>query len=370
LTGRPGPTAAVAPIPDPAAIRDVVVFRALVLGDLLCATPALRALRAGLPSARITLVGLPWARELAGRLDSVDGFIAFPGHPGLPESAADRTAWPNFIADVRGRRFDLAVQLHGSGAVSNRIVADFGAAMSAGLRAADAWYPRRDRIRYPRWPHEGHEIERLLTLTDHLGMPRQGLRIDFPLRDDDRRALHEVWPGWRDRRYVCVHPGAQLRSRRWPPERFAAVADALADSGLAIVLTGTAAEADLVDAVAERMRRPAVRLAGRTDLWQLGVLIEAADRLISNDTGVSHIAAAFGTPSVVVSSGADAERWAPLDAMRHQVLWQPMPCRPCAFVDCPHGHECADAITPEHVIAAVAERAAGDDRPALALENR
>ena len=67
--------------------------------------------------------------------------------------------------------------------------------------------------------------------------------------------------------------------------------------------------------------------------------------LVCNDTGVSHIAAALGTPSVVVSCGADVARWAPLNRELHTVLWQPMPCRPCSHAQCPYEHGCATGIT-------------------------
>jgi ADP-heptose:LPS heptosyltransferase len=344
-------------------VERVVVFRALMLGDLLCATPALRALRAGLPRARIALVGLPWARSWAARLDSLDEFIEFPGWPGLPERPIeDAAALPRFIARMRARQFDLAIQLHGSGRIVNPLVAAFGARHSAGFASppdaedpAGAWRPAADAALYAAWPTEGREVERLLALTDHLGLPRQGLQLDWPLRPADRaaaQALLASLPGPSRRAYVVVHPGSQLASRRWPPERFAAVADLLAARGLQVLITGSAGEAPLTAAVAAAMRAPAHDLAGQTSLWTLGALIEGGRLLLSNDTGPSHLAAALGTPSVVVSSGGDARRWAPADSNRHTVFWHPIACRPCAHVVCPIGHDCALAIDADRVSAA------------------
>jgi len=337
-------------------IERIVVFRALMLGDLLCAVPALRALRGGFPRAQITLVGLPWARTLVQRLPRyVDRFIEFPGWPGLPEAPCEVRTLPDFIAQVQAQRFDLALQLHGSGGIANPLVATFGARHSAGFCGREAWRPQSDAALYVRWPESGHEIERLLRLTDALGLARRGQQLEFPVQEEDRAALRALWPGVDDeaRPYVCVHAGAQLASRRWPLERFAAVADALAESGRRVVLTGGAPEAELVNALAACMNHDAVNLAGRTSLWTLGALIEGAERVVCNDTGISHIAAALGRPSVVVSCGADVARWAPLDTERHRVLWQPMACRPCAHAECPFEHDCARAIRVPQVLHAL-----------------
>lgn len=332
-------------------IERIAVFRALMLGDLLCAVPALRALRRGFPDAEITLVGLPWAQALVQRLSMIDNFIAFPGHPELPEIECDVRAMPRFLDQVQARRFDLALQLHGSGRIVNSLVALFGARHVAGFFNDQAWLPERDAELFVPWPEQGHEIERLLTLTDGLGLISDGMHLEFPVTDADRSELLRVWPqahaAWP---YVCVHPGAQLPSRRWPAERFAAVANEIADSGRTVVLTGAASEVPLAGAVQAAMKQPCVNLAGRTSLWTLGALLEGAEQLVSNDTGVSHIAAALKCPSVIVSSGADVARWAPLDQDTHRVLWAPMPCRPCNHRVCPIGHPCAVAIEPAKVL--------------------
>ncbi|HEV7576666.1 MAG TPA: glycosyltransferase family 9 protein [Caldimonas sp.] len=343
------------PVLNDAPIARIAVFRALMLGDMLCAVPALRALRGAFPDASITWIGLESTRPMAARLDPlIDDFIALPGYPGLPEVAVDAAALPGFFAAVRAHRFDLALQMHGSGAIVNPLVAAFGARHCAGFFDAAASVPRCDRALFAPWPTTGHEIERLLALTDHLGLPRRGTALEFPVTGADRVALAAAWAGADDESpYVCIHAGAQLPSRRWPVERFAAVADAIAATGRSVVLTGSTSESAAVDALMRRMRRRAVSLAGKTTLGALGALIAGAEAIVCNDTSVSHIAAALGCPSVVISCGADVARWAPLDRTRHRVLWQALPCRPCAHVVCPIGHACAEAISADDVVAAL-----------------
>lgn len=335
-------------------IERIAVFRALMLSELLCALPALRALRQGFPLAEITLVGLPWARSLVPRLSCIDHFIELPGYPGLSDVPCDVSALPDFLARVQAQHFDLALQMHGSGGIVNPLVASFGARRMAGFHDDRAWHPEEDAELFVRWPEQGHEIERLLALTDALGLPRRGMELEFPVRDEDRIELARLWPGVRQGKpYVCVHPGAQLPSRRWPIERFAAVADRLIEDGRTVVLTGGVPESELVNAVADCMTHEPVNLAGCTTLWTLGALIEGAERVLCNDTGVSHIAAALRRPSVVVNCGGDVDRWAPLDRARHTVLWEPVPCRPCAHANCPCGHECAQAVEVEQVVHAL-----------------
>ncbi|HET8699701.1 MAG TPA: glycosyltransferase family 9 protein [Gammaproteobacteria bacterium] len=333
--------------------REIAVFRALKLGDLLCVVPALRALRRALPRARVTLIGLPWARSFAARFGRyLDAFLPFPGWPGFPEQGCDAEAVPGFLAAAQARRFDLVLQLHGSGALSNPLVLLLGARRAAGYFRAGDYCPDPERF-FPWRPH-AHEVERYLELLSLLGVPANDPALEFPLSDADRAELAAAakqFPLAR-RDYACVHPGAQLPSRRWPAERFAAVADALAADGLEIVLTGVAGEAELTRRVTRAMRAPALDLAGKTSLGGVAALIDGARLLVSNDTGVAHVAAARRTPSVRVSCGGDPHRWAPLDASLHRVLHHPVECRPCAYAICPKGHPCAHGVPVEQAVEA------------------
>lgn len=353
MLARPAAGALAGPEGPP---RRVAVLRALQLGDLLCAVPALRALRRALPQSEITLVGLPWAERFAQRFAHlVDRFVPFPGFPGLPETTPNLAALPQFLHDMQAARYDAVVQLHGRGDVTNLLVASFGARATAGFVGKGAWCP--DPARYAPWPEEGHEILRLLALVDFLRIARAGMHLEFPLEphEDDAAMALRASHGLESGRYVCIHPGARLASRRWPAERFAEVARRVAALGWRVVVTGGEDERGLAARVARAVPR-AVDLSGRTPLGVLAAVLRDARLLLSNDTGVSHVAAAVATPSVVVSCGADPARFAPLDTTRHEVLHEPVPCRPCAHDRCPVGHPCALRLAVDAVAARVIAR--------------
>ncbi|HEY7315684.1 MAG TPA: glycosyltransferase family 9 protein [Gemmataceae bacterium] len=306
----------------------VVVLRALKLGDLLCAVPTFRALRTAWPEAEIVLLGLPWAQTFVERYRCyLDGFRVFPGFPGLPEREPDITRLPLFLREMQEERFDLAIQLHGSGSFVNPLIVLLGAKRSAGFYLPGEYCP--DPKRFCPWPTQGREVSRLLQLVECLGLPLQGDHLDFPLGEEDFQALEriegteELRPG----EYVCLHPGASVPERRWPLEWFAGVGAALARRGLRLVLTGEAREAELTAAVARSVGVPVLNLAGRTDLGALAALLSRARLLVCNDTGVSHVADALRLPSIVLSTGDNPARWGPADRRLHRVFTDIEPIR-------------------------------------------
>ena len=302
----------------------IAVLRALQLGDLLVAVPALRALRRAYRYAHVTLVGLPWAEVFVQRFSRyVDALMEFPGRPD---------------------GFDLAIQMHGDGGCTNAIALALGARRTAGFYRPGNACP--DPETFVEWRDRENEILRCLRLAERLGAPGGTPQLEFPLGHAD----WEEWTRFKLQDYVCIHAGSQLASRRWPLERFAAVGDWLAERGWRVVLTGSAAEAGLTNRLNRMMRNAALDLAGQTRLGGLGALVARARLVVCNDTSLSHIAAALRTPSVVVACGSDPLRWAPLDRDLHRVLHHEIECRPCMHAECPIGHPCALGVSTGAVI--------------------
>ncbi len=250
----------------------------------------------------------------------LDDFIEFPGFPGLPEQEPKIEQIPHFLQEIQAKRFDLAVQMQGSGRFTNLLIELFGAGLTAGFTEPGKYAPEKGNFML--YPHGIPEIRRHLKLMEHLGIPSKGEGLEFPLTVKDWEDFHflERKFGFKAGEYVVIHAGSRKPERRWPLWRFTEVGEKLLRQGLTIVLTGTAEEAGLTTELGQLMRSQVVDLAGMTSLGSLGALLKAARLTISNDTGVAHMADALQVPSVVLFSAPDHERWAPLDKELHRVI--------------------------------------------------
>lgn len=301
--------------------RKTAIFRALQLGDMLCAIPAVRAFKKCYPDCEVTLIGLPWASDFVKRFsDYFSSFLAFPGYPGLAEQSFDSGEFEKFVSLFNEKQFDLLVQMHGNGSITNKIAIGLDAKVKAGyFKEGGKQLDKGFCVSYP----EGvHEVERHLELMNFLGIPSAGNDLELPVTKSEKDAAGELCNEFalKAKEYACIHPGARDERRRWSPAYFARVADMLVDSGFRVVLTGTASEAEVVGKVEDMMRHSAVNLSGKTGLGVLAALIGNSRLLVCNDTGVSHIAAAVGAPSVVIFSISDPKRWAPLNSGLHEVI--------------------------------------------------
>lgn len=297
-------------------ISRIVVFRALQLGDMLCAVPAFRSLRHLYPHAWIVLIGLPWAKMFVDRYSKyINEFIPFPGMKGLPEQEYNPIEFEVFLNNIQNRDFDLAIQLQGSGEYTNDLIHSFHAQQNAGSYKGER--PSRNFVPYR---HDIHEIHRLLEVMKALGADVSNDEMQFPILDRDIHELQEKRLNLLPGSYVCVHAGARDTHRRWGSEYFALTADMLALYGYQVVLTGNDNELPLIQKIERRMRFRPIIAAGKTSLGGLAALIQDAAFLISNCTGVSHLAAALKTKSIILSLEKEPMRWAPLNKELHLTI--------------------------------------------------
>jgi ADP-heptose:LPS heptosyltransferase len=349
--------------PEPGVDR-IAVLRANALGDFVFCVPALDALRQAYPAAEIVLLARPWHAEfLAGRPGPVDRVVVVPpsrGVRGDEQAAQDERELDRFFDRMRRERFDLALQIHGGGRFSNPFVSRLGARLTAGCRAEDA--PPLDR--WFRYVYFQHEVARWLEVAKLVGAAPLGVQPAIAVTDDDRA---QARPYADARPFAVLHPGVSAPRRRWPPERFAEVGDALAAEGLRVVVTGTASEHELAATVRERMSAASDDACDKLSLGGLCGLLEAASVVVSNDTGPLHLADAIGTPTVGVFWVGNLINGAPLNRGRHR----PIPafrthCAVCGAQNttsrCEHEPSFVDEV-PTDAVAAAAIDLVAESRP-------
>ena len=278
---------------SPPSGTDVVVLRALGLGDLLTGVPALRGLRRAFPQERIELTTTAAVAELAVSLGVVDvvaiGDLATPPAPTRPRQA---------------------VNLHGSGPQSHRWLA----ATRPGSLLAFAHPEVPASAGGPRWRSDEHEVLRWCRLLASAGVEADP--EDLSIQPPTDPMPHESGR-------VVVHVGAASIARRWPPDRWAALVRRLIGAGLDPVLTGSTDERPIATYVAARAGLPPDRIsAGRTSILELAGVVGGARLVIAGDTGVGHLATALGRPSVLLFGPTPPATWGPPAGRPHAVLWK------------------------------------------------
>ncbi|HEX7177745.1 MAG TPA: lipopolysaccharide heptosyltransferase II, partial [Pyrinomonadaceae bacterium] len=302
----------------------------------------------------------PWAEGIFEGADFIDELLPLSG------KSKGATALLSQARELRRRRFDLALLLPNAFAPA---LATFAARVP--LRVGYATDGRRTLLTHPlaapSWRGERHEVyyylnlvaelERLLhgrktaVVSEPRGEPQP--RGELAVSDERRRAARALLreTGAREELpLVAICPGStNSRAKRWPAERFAAVADMLCvRDGAQVVLIGAAEERDVSEEVARHMTQRPLILTGRTSLAETAALLAVADLLVTNDTGPAHLAAAVGCPVVVIFGPTNPLTTRPFSESA-EIVRHPPDCAPCMLRDCPIDHRCMTAITPEEV---------------------
>jgi lipopolysaccharide heptosyltransferase II len=343
--------------------RRILCVRLDSLGDVLMCTPAMRALRQAVPGRTLTLLSSPSGAAALPFIPELDDAIAWSAPWTKSATPAPGSApAPAPIATLAARAFDAAVifTTYTQSALPAALLCQLA---GIPLRLAHCrenpydllsdWVPEPEPATLVR-----HEVQRQLALVQRAGCRSADLGLSFVPRPADFTAARArltaagIDP---DRPWILLHPGASAASRRYPAGHWAHVLRLLAQElRLPLVLTGSAEEGELVDGIQFASAVPAVSLAGRLALGELGAALRLAAIVVTNNTGPAHMAAAVGTPVVDLYALTNPQHtpW----NVRSRVLFHDVPCRFCYRSTCPEGHQaCLDGVAPQRVAEAVRE---------------
>jgi heptosyltransferase-2 len=328
----------------------ILIVRLDRIGDVVLSLPVAQALRAAYPEAFLAMLVQSACRELV------------EGHPDLDttlvcdKSLTWRQTW-QWAQHLREFRFDTALVLHPT-LRSHAIVWAAGIPRRIGYGRKGGWLLTR-RLLHRKQEGRRHEADYALDFIRALGAPDEPPRPSIPV---SRQAAEQVGALLRERGVrsdeplVAIHPSASCPSKRWMPERFAAVAEALAEQAEARILL-IAGPGDLAQAqaVERAMQRPAVNLAGTLSIGQTAELLARCRLLISNDSGPVHLAAAVRTPVVAIfgrnQPGLGPRRRRPLGD-GHAVLQKDVGCTECLAHRCRINFLCLGALSVDEVLEA------------------
>lgn len=348
----------------------ILVVKLADLGDVLTATPALRALRKSYPHATIDLLLTHHTAPLMQHSPLVDKLIPSDNFRFLNPKAALK---PHLLSEgiallqnLHRQKYTAVLILHHltlrAGAIKYALIARAtGAKVVAGIRA-----PHRHRGHFltHSMPDLGfgvkHEVDYWLSVAELLNARTENRAMEMSISPvDEQWATQLLADIGTQKPMAVIHPGSGGFSvaRRWSPQNFAAVADSLAEKGWQIMLIGT--QNDGTDLVKSAMQNTPVDLTGQTSVHQISALLKRVQLFIGGDSGVSHIAAAAGVPMVGIFGPTHADAWG-MRGVRRMILQANLACQPCAYVGHNVGlrHGCAaktclKMVTPTQVLSAV-----------------
>lgn len=345
----------------PAAAKRVCVFRIGHIGDIVCALPAINAIRHAYPDAHLTLLTSPGQRSMAGAAEVladakwIDELRVY--HAGDIDTFAKR--W-SLAKELRARRFDVWIDLPNDLSTIARQFRDMLFASLVGPRWARGW--RIDTLKWAAQAQSEHlhfsnEVERMLAVVRRSGMDAVDAEFALPRTAETKDRIDALMRSWnlQSDRLIAIAPGAKRSTNLWVPDRFAEVGRALASQGYRIVLVAGKADSDTCGTIAEQIGPRAYSFAGMLSVSESTELLRRCRLVVCLDSGIQHLASAVGTLCVSLFSFWQMRgKWHPYGP-RNVVLQKWVPCHTCLLEACPNGNRCMNAIEVKEVVESAME---------------
>jgi lipopolysaccharide heptosyltransferase II len=330
-------------------VHKVLLVRLRSIGDTVLSTPSIVALRRFLPSAQIDILLEDWVAPLLSGFEQIDNVITI--------NRNSITSRAQIALALRTARYDVAYNLHG-GTTATFLVRASGAKHRVGY--ASYQYARLHNHAAPPpqtlWSRQKtHSVEQQLALLGWTGVPvtdrpptQLGLTEEALTTIEARLSQFGLE---QTRRFALVHPAAAFATKQWAVENFAQIVEDLAERGIPSVALVASKEANLAEELKSHCSVP-VTIFNDLSLPEVTALASRASLFVGNDSGIAHIAAAVGIPSVVIFGSSNRTHWQPWATAPAEIVFEEMPCQPC------HGYFCEKFDQPECIIRVPVERVA------------
>ena len=331
-------------------VRRVLLVRLRSIGDTVLATPSLFALKRFLPNVTVDILVEDWVAPLLDNHPHVDNVIVLERNGLMARARVAR--------ELRAANYDVVYNLHG-GTTATFLTRATGARHRVGFESYQYAQLHNHQAPSPLslWGQQkAHSVEQQLALLGWTGVPvtdrpRTQLGISERAAETVGRLLAES--GLIDQKIALIHPAAAFATKQWAVESFARVAEFLAEQGFVPVAIAAPSEKPLLAKLCAEASAKIVTLD--LSLPEVTALAARSQLFVGNDSGIAHIAAAVGTPAVVIFGSSNLAHWRPWNSAPAEVVFEEMPCQPCAGYVCEKFDqpECILRVPVTRVIAAI-----------------
>jgi len=327
----------------PERVENILIRGTNWIGDVIMTLPAIAAVRKTFPHAKISVLAKPWVAETYRICPEVDEVIIYES-PGVHHGIAGKY---RLARELKSKGFDLAILLQN--AIEAAIIAWLaGIPIRAGYNSDGRGILLTHSVKRTNEIRKVHQVYYYLEMLKSLGFQSAGSDIKLKLNDDYLTIVEDVLDQYhvkKDDILVGIAPGATYGpAKMWFPERFAAVADKLADNFSArVMLFGSGGDRERTDLVQQHSKNYLINIAGKTSLKEAIALIARCDLFISNDSGLMHLAGALGIPLVAIFGSTNPVTTSPVGE-KSIVIHKDVSCSPCLKKICPTDFRCMDLI--------------------------
>lgn len=322
-------------------VQRVLVIRLRSIGDTVLSTPSLFALKRFLPHAQVDILVEDWVAPLLENHPHIDNVIEIERGGGV-------VARMKVAQELRSERYDVVYNLHG-GTTATFLTRATGARHRVGFKTYQYAKLHTELVPSPLllWGQQKtHSVEQQLALLGWTGVPvsdRPRTRLGIAPEAAGSVIKHLTAAGLAESKIALIHPAAAFATKRWAAENFARVAEYLSERGYAPIAVAAPNEAEIVSELVNQSRVGILTLG--LSLPEVTVLAARSQIFVGNDSGIAHIAAAVGTPSVVIFGSSNIAHWRPWNqAAPAEVVFEELPCQPC------HGYFCEKFPQPECIL--------------------